>query len=79
LYETQLLSECATNIDKIIVRIRDQDTVFLQFITRSGLNPGAKVRIIERNTSADAVVMEVGESAVHLTLGMKAAEKIDVR
>lgn len=77
--ERSTLSECPLDTRLIVARIGDQNTDFLRFVGRSGLNPGVAIRVTERNPSADALVMEVGDGATPLTLGLGAAAKVLVR
>ena len=60
-----------------IARIADADARFLQFAERNGLVPGAEIRVISRDESADALVISCGTRTSH-TLGSSAAAKIFV-
>ncbi|MEN8661147.1 MAG: metal-dependent transcriptional regulator [Lentimonas sp.] len=73
------LTNCQVDVDVSVARISDQDTDFLQYIARAGLNPGAKVRVVRRSLSAESVDLKVGNSEVELTLGLGAAGKVLVR
>lgn len=73
------LVECPLEVPVAVTRISDQETEFLQYISRAGLNPGVIVKVLERNISAEAVRMEVGGEQAGLTLGLGAAAKVLVR
>ena len=75
------LAECALNAPLTVARISDQDTDFLQYIARNGLNLGVSVQVSERNKSAESVEVVVGEgdTAKTLVLGLGAAAKVWVR
>lgn len=72
------LAECPLNEPLTVARISDQDTDFLQYIARKGLNLGVSVQVAERNKSAESVEVTVGEgdSAKTLVLGLGAAAKV---
>jgi DtxR family Mn-dependent transcriptional regulator len=69
------LAECETGHSLRIARILDQDPAFLQFAERSGLTPGAAVRVLQQDPVADAVSIQC-ESKPPMTLGHLAAGKI---
>lgn len=69
------LAECETGLSLCIARVLDQDPVFLQFADRSGLTPGAGVRVLRRDPVADAVSIQC-DSKPAMTLGHQAAVKI---
>ncbi len=75
------LAECALNEPLTVARISDQDTDFLQYIARNGLNLGVSIQVTERNKSAESVEVIVGEgeTAKTLVLGLGAAAKVWVR
>ena len=73
------LLDCPLNKELAVARISDQDTAFLQYIARAGLNPGATLSVVRRNLSAESVELEVGETCVKLALGLGAAAKVLVR
>lgn len=59
----------------VIARVSDQDQVFLQFVEKHGLRPGARVVLTHRDPIADAVTLEpLGRPPV--TLGGEAAGKL---
>jgi DtxR family transcriptional regulator, Mn-dependent transcriptional regulator len=69
------LATCAMGVRRRIARILDQDRVFLQFIQRQGLRPGAVVTVARRDRAADAVRVRLGRGT-HVSLGLSAAAKI---
>lgn len=75
----ETLVECPLDAPLMVARISDQDTDFLLYIARAGLNPGVPVRVVDRNLAAESVRLEVGEPAVSLVLGIGAAAKVLVR
>ena len=70
------LSEVGEGIGVKIARVKDQDAEFLRFAETSGLMPGTRMRIVNRNASADCLELEIKEKDTPITLGMGAAEKI---
>ncbi len=69
------LSTVAVGTRARVARIADQDAEFLRLVERLGLQPGARCKVIEREPTADALVLEVGRGR-RATLGFRAAEKI---
>ena len=61
-----------------ITRVLDQEPAFLQFVHGSGLAPGARVRVRERNAQAESVVVE-REGGGAVTLSVAAGGKFLVR
>jgi DtxR family transcriptional regulator, Mn-dependent transcriptional regulator len=78
-YNFESLVECAIDQPVTVARICDQDTDFLQYIARSGLNIGATLTIVERSLSSESVSLQLGSSKQSLTLGLGAAAKVLVR
>jgi len=60
-----------------VERILDQSAVFLEFIQRTGLMPGVRVRVRERDPASGVVRCELKEGEA--TLGLPEAAKIEVR
>ena len=60
-----------------VERILDQSPPFLEFIQRTGLKPGARVRVRERDPASGVVRCELKEGEA--TLGLPEAAKIEVR
>ncbi|MGJ8639455.1 MAG: metal-dependent transcriptional regulator [Opitutaceae bacterium] len=73
------LVDCPLNSEVSVARISDQDTDFLQYISRAGLNPGAKLRVVGRVLSAESVELKIDQSETSMTLGLGAAAKVLVR
>ncbi len=71
------LAECPVNVPLRVVRVADQDAAFLRFIEERGLKPGQEVRVVEREASADAVVLRTRDGR-EITLGSRAASKVQV-
>lgn len=71
------LATCETHVALRVERILDQSTPFLDFIQRTGLRPGSRVRVRERDPASGVVHCELkGGDA---TLGLPEAAKIEVR
>jgi DtxR family transcriptional regulator, Mn-dependent transcriptional regulator len=71
------LATCEPHGQFRVERILDQSPVFLEFIQRTGLKPGARLRLRERDPASGVVRCELkgGEA----TLGLPEAAKIEVR
>jgi DtxR family Mn-dependent transcriptional regulator len=72
------LLTCPTGFPLRIMRIADQDPVFLRFIEEHGLKPGQAVSVIARDGAADAVHL-VGADGHAITIGARAASKLLVQ
>ena len=73
------LATCPLKKTFSVARISDQDSEFLQYIAKAGLNPGISVCVLERSLSAESVRLEISNTDKTLTLGLSAAGKIQVR
>ena len=73
------LATCPLETTFSVARICDQDSGFLQYIAKVGINPGVSICVVERNLSAESVCCKVGATDKILTLGFGAADKIQVR
>lgn len=71
------LATCETQRPMRVERILDQSAVFLEFIQRTGLMPGVRVRVRERDPASGVVRCELKEGEA--TLGLPEAAKIEVR
>ncbi len=71
------LAGCDVQKPMRVERILDQSSRFLEFIQRTGLKPGARVRVRERDPASGVVRCEL--SPGEATLGMPEAAKIEVR
>jgi DtxR family transcriptional regulator, Mn-dependent transcriptional regulator len=60
-----------------VERILDQSAPFLEFVQRSGLKPGARVRVRERGQASGVVLCELASGVT--TLGLPEAAKIQVK
>lgn len=71
------LANCETQRSLRVERILDQTAPFLEFIQRTGLMPGARVRVRERDTASGVVRCELKEGEA--ALGLPEAAKIEVK
>ncbi len=69
------LCNCELNQPLHIARITDQSPVFLQFINKSGLMPGVKLTVQEREPAAYAITLQFANGK-SLIVGSPAGEKI---
>lgn len=69
------LMTCPTGVTLRMVRISDQDPVFLRFVERHSLKPGQLLEVESRDDAADAVRL-VGEGRTAMTIGTRAASKL---
>ncbi len=75
--ESQPLNSCQANTKFEMVRVLDQSSAFLKYLSQAGLIIGQRATVIENNPSAGAMVIESNDQ--RLTLGLEAAGKILVR
>jgi DtxR family Mn-dependent transcriptional regulator len=71
------LATCELQKQLRVERILDQSPPFLEFIQRTGLKPGARVRVRERDPASGVVRCDLKEGEA--TLGLPEAAKIEVR
>ena len=71
------LMEQSEEAELRVERVTDQDPEFLQFVHRSGLQPGSRIRVESIDQAADAVTLHTGHGTV--TIGTQAASKILAR
>jgi DtxR family Mn-dependent transcriptional regulator len=71
------LATCEPQTQLRVERILDQSAPFLEFIQRTGLKPGSRVRVRERDRASGVVRCEM--RAGEATLGLPEAAKIEVR
>ncbi|MDP9173690.1 MAG: metal-dependent transcriptional regulator [Planctomycetota bacterium] len=71
----QSLQDCEIGSPQRITRIVDQRPDFLRFVERSGLKPGATIRVQGREAAGDAVTVRVSDART-IALGSTAASKI---
>lgn len=72
-YDTLL--DCPVGAPLRVARVADQDAAFLRFIEQHDLKPGQDIEVIQRDPSADAVVLR-GHRDRLVTLGSRAASKV---
>ena len=77
--QLQSLVECPLGRELTVARISDQDTEFLNYVAKSGLNPGVPIVVEQRSLSAESVELRVISGEETLSLGLGAAAKILVR
>jgi DtxR family Mn-dependent transcriptional regulator len=70
------LANCESQKPLRVERILDQSRLFLDFIQRTGLKPGARVRVRERDVASGVVCCEL--KAGEAILGLPEAAKIEV-
>jgi DtxR family Mn-dependent transcriptional regulator len=71
------LSDAPLNTRLRIARVTDQEAPFLQFLDRTGLRPGALLRVESRDPSADSIIIKSdARNSAPLPLGTSAARKI---
>jgi DtxR family Mn-dependent transcriptional regulator len=70
------LATCQAEKAHVVERILDQSPDFLEFVQRTGLKPGARVRVLSRDAAGGVLRCELrtGEA----TLGLPEAAKIEV-
>ncbi|TVP77715.1 MAG: metal-dependent transcriptional regulator [Puniceicoccaceae bacterium] len=73
------LVNCPLNTPLSVARISDQDTDFLNYIARSGLNPGVILVVENRSLAAESVGLRLTAGGGSLSLGLGAAAKVLVR
>lgn len=71
------LATCEVQRPLRVERILDQSPPFLEFIQRTGLKPGARVRVRERDPASGVVRCDLKEGEA--ALGLPEAAKIEVR
>ena len=71
------LASCEPLKQLRVERILDQSAPFLEFIQKSGLMPGARVRVRERDRASGVVRCDLKEGET--TLGLPEAAKIEVK
>jgi DtxR family Mn-dependent transcriptional regulator len=72
-YDTLL--DCPVGAPLRVARVSDQDAAFLRFIEQHDLKPGQEIEVVQRDPSADAVVLR-GRRDKLVTLGSRAASKV---
>ena len=75
--EYHTLLTCPVGAPVVMMRVTDQDAKFLRFLESSDLKPGQTVRVEVRDSAADQVVVR-GKNDRQITIGMRAAAKLQV-
>ncbi|MBA3638190.1 MAG: metal-dependent transcriptional regulator [Acidobacteriota bacterium] len=76
--EYDTLLTCPLKARVAVSRVTDQDTAFLRFVERHHLKPGSVIEVEERDEAADSVRLR-GENDQEITIGARAASKVQVR
>ena len=71
------LANCAEEEPLRVARILDQSAPFLEFIQRTGLKPGSRVKVRQRDRASGVVRCELRSGEA--TLGLPEAAKIEVK
>ena len=71
------LLTCPLGDRVVLTRVTDQDATFLRFLEGNSLKPGQALRVETRDDAADQVVVR-GKSNRQITIGMRAAAKLQV-
>lgn len=71
------LTNCPINQQQQIARLSDQEPAFLQFAQSNGLVPGAILTILERNTAAQSITLQLAGGQL-ITIGLAAGKNIFV-
>ena len=74
-FEAMSLVQCQIGKRLRVVRVSDQRAEFLQLVEREGLKPGREITVVERDASAERVLIERPDREL-LNLGSGAASKI---
>jgi DtxR family Mn-dependent transcriptional regulator len=69
------LAQSEAGASVVVARVVDQSAEFLKRLEREGLTPGSRVRIVELDRAADAIVLELAQGE-RFSLGLRAAAKI---
>jgi DtxR family transcriptional regulator, Mn-dependent transcriptional regulator len=72
------LLTCPLGQPVTVTRVLDQNRAFLQFVETNRLKPGETIQVDGRDESADSVLV-TGTDARRLTIGARAASKLQVR
>lgn len=73
------LADCGTGALVAVERIGDQDSKFLHYISKVGLNPGTHLEVLDQDTVAESVSFRLLETGKTHSMGRGAAAKIMVR
>lgn len=73
--EAQNLLTCPLDTEVTVLRVIDQDKVFLRFIENNDLKPGQTIAVEDRDVASDSVRVR-GKGNHRITIGTRAASKL---
>jgi DtxR family transcriptional regulator, Mn-dependent transcriptional regulator len=73
--DAQSLLTCPLGIPVTVLRVIDQDKVFLRFIEQHNLKPGESIEVEDRDAASDSVRVR-GKDDRRITIGTRAASKL---
>jgi DtxR family Mn-dependent transcriptional regulator len=73
--ELDSLLTCPIGLPLKVMRVADQDPMFLRFIENNALKPGEPIEVEERDQAADSVLLR-GRDRRSITIGARAASKL---
>jgi DtxR family transcriptional regulator, Mn-dependent transcriptional regulator len=76
--EAQNLLTCPLHTRVTVMRVMDQDKVFLRFIENHNLKPGESIEVEDRDGASDSVRVR-GKDDQRVTIGTRAASKLLVQ
>jgi DtxR family Mn-dependent transcriptional regulator len=76
--DAQTLLTCPLHEQVTVIRVIDQDKMFLRFIACNKLKPGEAIEVEERDDAADSVRLR-GQDDHRITIGTRAASKLLVQ
>jgi DtxR family transcriptional regulator, Mn-dependent transcriptional regulator len=76
--EAQNLLTCPLHTRVTVMRVIDQDKVFLRFIENHSLKPGESIEVEDRDAASDSVRVR-GKGDQRVTIGTRAASKLLVQ
>jgi DtxR family Mn-dependent transcriptional regulator len=76
--EAQNLLTCPLHTRVTVMRVIDQDKVFLRFIENHNLKPGESIEVEDRDAASDSVRVR-GKDDQRVTIGTRAASKLLVQ
>lgn len=74
----QSLMTCPLNTPVTVMRVVDQDRMFLRFIESNHLKPGESIEVEARDAASDSVRVK-GKGDLRITIGTRAASKLLVQ
>jgi DtxR family transcriptional regulator, Mn-dependent transcriptional regulator len=76
--EAQNLLTCPLHTRVTVMRVIDQDKIFLRFIENHNLKPGESIEVEDRDAASDSVRVR-GKGEQRVTIGTRAASKLLVQ